>query len=90
MCELKSNLSLKSNVILKSDSHKIGAFIPFDLKPKEFKTTAAAVYLTAQQKKEQIKELFYAENFVEAEDRYSALPENMEMCARCPYKDICV
>lgn len=90
MCELKSNLTLKSNIILKTDSHKIGAYIPFELKPKEYNSVTATQYLTTKQKNEQMKKLFYAKEFIDAERAYWEEDENIQLCEGCPYKDRCV
>ena len=88
-CELKSDLKLASNVVTKAKGDRIGLYIPVDLKKKEDLDVRVIQNLTAQQRTQLDKSLFYAKKIVDSKKRFFDLPENKEMCYNCPHKDIC-
>ena len=88
-CELKSYIKLASNVVAKEKGDKIGLYIPVELKKTEDLDVRLTHNLTAQQKAQLDKSLFYAKNILDSVARFKDLPENKETCKNCPLKDIC-
>ncbi len=88
-CELKSDIKLASNVVIKEKGDKIGLYIPVDLKKPEDIDTRLLHNLTEQQQSQVIKGLFYAKEVRYSNERFSDLAENADMCKDCPHKNIC-
>lgn len=88
-CELKSDIKLASNIVTKGKGEKIGLYIPVDLKKPEDLDVRLMHNLSAQQKAQLDKSLFYAKNVINSKVRFKDLPDNKETCENCPYKNIC-
>ena len=89
-CKEKTTLKLSSNIISKEIGYKkLGLYIPFDLKPTEYKYPGLREYLTDRQKNQLDKQYFYAKEIIDDELRYPEKEENIEKCRTCQYKDIC-
>lgn len=87
-CNLKSNIKIQSNVIIKSKAeHHIQDYIPFDLMRDEYKDSRLDSMLTKQQQKQKFKKMFAAKTIINDNQKFSDL--NPEMCKNCQYKDIC-
>ena len=87
-CKQKSSLKLVSNIILK-ETKNLELYIPFELKPKEYKDVRVRDQLSPKQKKQHDKELFRAKEIRESFERFPNKIENYEMCRDCEYKDRC-
>ncbi|MBO5223224.1 MAG: hypothetical protein J6C23_01765 [Clostridia bacterium] len=86
-CKEQSGLKLSSNII--SKDVKIGLYIPFDLKPKEYLDVRKMDDLTDNQKRQYEKALYGATEIRDEFQRFPDMIENKEMCKDCKYKDIC-
>ena len=82
VCNVKSNVRLKSNVI-DSSKKTLRDYLPFDLLPASYNDTR--VNLTKYQLNERIKKLFYANKFIIANKKCY----NSNQCKNCKYKDMC-
>ena len=88
-CSEKTTLKLTSNIICKNRNQSVGLYIPMEMKSKEYKDVRLEHYLSKEQKRQIIKKTFYADDVWEDEERYPNKPENTELCANCPCRDIC-
>lgn len=89
-CKEKTTLKLLSNIISKEKGEKrIGVYIPIELKPKEFRDVRVRDYLSESQKLQLDKQLFWADDVREDEERYPDKKENIDKCKNCQYRDVC-
>ncbi|MFI3211473.1 MAG: hypothetical protein R3Y64_10555 [Peptostreptococcaceae bacterium] len=88
-CKIKSNLKLKSNIVLTSKFDRYKS-IPFDMLEKTHKDVRMFGQLTQYQRNEQEKILFFADKVTTSKERFSEQEDNKEMCNNCIYKDICI
>ena len=89
-CKERTSLKLSSNIISeKSGRSCVGAYVPAELQPDEFKDERVIHCLTERQRKQVYKRLFETRRIKEDEERFPEKPENIEMCKGCEYRDIC-
>ncbi|MFI3251995.1 MAG: hypothetical protein R3Y60_02525 [bacterium] len=88
-CKIKSNLKLKSNIVL-SSSFDNNKSLPFDLLERTHKDTRMAGQLTIYQRNELTKSLYFAEKIISTQEKYLDKEENKDVCMQCKFKDICI
>ena len=89
-CNEKTTLKLSPNIISKTKGDKkLGVYIPVELKQAEFRDKRLFGLLTPDQQKQLEKQLFWAQNVYDDNERFPEKLENKEQCRDCIYREIC-